>query len=151
MEIEKLKKRLQKATLITGQISETVQMFTEQYKPSPIGFIAFDHDYYSSTVDAFKLFSASSKFFLPRVICYMDDCIGGDWELHSKYAGELLAIEEFNQNNINKKIARIEGLTHKRIFPSRWNDMMYVFHQFEHPLYCKHIYPDKNWQLNLTN
>ena len=33
----------------------------------------------------YDLFRYSDKFFLPRVFCYFDDCIGDDWELHSEF------------------------------------------------------------------
>lgn len=149
MDIEALKSHLKQAKLIIGNVSETVASFAEKYKPAPIGFIAFDLDYYSSTVDSFKLLQAGDDFFLPRVFCYCDDCLGVDAELHSRYTGELLAIEEFNEKNADKKIALIAGLSYKRKFPAYWNEQMFVFHQFRHPLYNTHIHPDKNMQLGL--
>lgn len=146
---EKLEKRLKKSQLILGDVAETISPFIEKYKPAPVGFIAFDLDYYSSTVASFKLFDAGFDYFIPRVFCYFDDIIGDDWELHCKFTGELLAIEEFNQQHPDAKIAKIHGLAHKQFFPDRWNDMMFVFHQFKHPLYNKHVNPRKDWQFEL--
>jgi hypothetical protein len=28
------------------------------------------------------------------------------------------------------------------VHPQRWNDQIYVHHDFEHPLYCRNITPD---------
>jgi hypothetical protein len=43
---------------------------------TPIGFIAFDLDYYSSTMSALKVLDAEYKYLLPRVACYFDDIVG---------------------------------------------------------------------------
>lgn len=150
MNSECLKSRLKKAKLILGDVACTVSGFTSSENPAPIGFISFDLDYYSSTVEAFKLFYAPTKFFLPRVFCYFDDCIGDDWQLDSEFAGESLAIKEFNDKNEMRKIARINGLRYKRFSWELWHELMYVLHIFDHPLYCTHINPKKNWQLPLT-
>jgi hypothetical protein len=151
MDYEKLKTRLKNATVILGDVAETVPNFMSNDDISPIGFIAFDLDYYSSTIKSFEIFKKDSSFFLPRVFCYFDDIIGDDWEVHSIYTGELLAIDEFNQKSKFKKIAKIEGLTFKRKIQKKWNEKMYVFHDFKHPLYNKHIYPNKNWQFILKD
>jgi hypothetical protein len=149
MDKEALVRRLSQSKLILGEFTETVPGFAKQYNPAPIGFISFDADYYSSTVTAFKLLAEDHAYFLPRVLCYFDDMIGGDWELHSHYTGELLAIDEFNQQNPNMKIAKINGMAQKRVVPNWWHDLMYAHHRFDHPLYSKHVFPDKNWQLKL--
>ena len=149
MNVEQLQERLTQSRLIIGNISDTVPSFVAKYQPAPIGFVAFDLDYYSSTVQAFGLFGGASDAYLPRVFCYFDDTIGDDWEIHSPYTGELLAIEEFNRQGPLKKIAKINGLSFKRRIPRRWNEKMYVLHHFEHPLYTQHIYPNKDWQMEL--
>jgi hypothetical protein len=149
MDKEALVRRLSQSKLILGEFTETVPDFVKQYNPAPIGFISFDADYYSSTVTAFKLLAEDHAYFLPRVLCYFDDMIGGDWELHSHFTGELLAIDEFNQQHANMKIAKINGMAQKRVFPNWWHDLMYAHHRFDHPFYSKHVFPDKNWQLKL--
>jgi hypothetical protein len=149
MDKEALVSRLRQSQLILGEFRETVPHFVQQYHPAPIGFISFDADYYSSTVTAFRLLTEDHAYFLPRVLCYFDDMIGGDWELHSPYAGELLAIEEFNQQNPKLKIAKINGMAQKRVVPNWWHALMYAHHRFDHPLYNQHVFPDKNWQLKL--
>jgi hypothetical protein len=150
MNVEQLKSRLTKAKLILGNVTSTVSGFIDAENPAPIGFISFDLDYYSSTVEAFKLLNAIPKFFLPRVFCYFDDCIGDDWQLDTEFAGELLAIKEFNDKNEMKKISKINGLQYKRFSSEAWHELMYVCHLFEHPFYCRYINPKENWQMPLT-
>jgi hypothetical protein len=62
--------------------------------PYPVGFVAFDLDYYSSTTVAFRVFE---KEHLPRVHCYFDDTIWPESAYHNEYIGELCAIREFNE------------------------------------------------------
>ena len=151
MDVEKLQSKLSGSQLILGDVAETVTSFVETHQPAPIGFISFDLDYYSSTVDAFALWDQGSKNFLPRVYCYFDDCLGDDGELHSKFTGELLAIEEFNQAHESIKIAQINGFRHKRRHQSWWNDVMYICHHFEHEGYCKNINPKEHWDLPMES
>lgn len=146
IDVELLLARLKKAKLILGDVKDTAKTFAQIENPAPIGFISFDLDYYSSTAEAFQLFDEPNNLFLPRVFCYFDDCIGGDYELHSEFTGELLLIKEFNHKNDKRKLAKINGLRYKRIFESRWNDVMYVLHSFDHHLYCKNINPLKDRQ-----
>jgi hypothetical protein len=150
MDAEALKSRLKRAKLIIGNVAETVQSFLTRTDIAPIGFISFDLDYYSSTVQAFKLLEGNQSFFLPRVYSYFDDIVGDDWEHHSKYAGVLLAIKEFNAGHETRKVAPINSLRHKRKIQAAWNEQMYLFHDFQHPHYTKHILPNKNWHLPLT-
>jgi len=147
MDIDLLKSKLKFSELVLGNVANTIGQFIQEKKPAPIGFISFDLDYYSSTLEAFKLLEQSNEFFLPRVFCYFDDCIGDDWIIHSEFAGELLAIKEFNEKQPTRKIAKIEGLRYKRIFEAYWNEVMYCFHLFDHPLYNQYIYPAENLEL----
>lgn len=135
MDEEKLKTRLKKATLILGDVNDTVDTFIENHAPAPIGFVSFDVVYYSSTIGALKLFDSSSDNLLPRVFCHFDDTIGEDDHLHSEWTGQLLAIREFNKKNPNRKLATIYGLRHKRIIASDWHDQLFVLHDFQHPQY----------------
>ncbi len=138
MDAAGLKKKLRRAELVLGDVGATVPGFVEQQSPAPIGFIAFDLDYYSSTRDAFRLFDAADRWFLPRVFCYFDDVIGDDAELHSEFSGELLAIDAFNRAHENTKIGRLHLLRHKRRISAPWNDVIYVCHRFGHPSYNAH-------------
>ena len=139
MDVERLRTRLSTARLIIGDVRDTVSEFRDRKDIAPIGFISFDLDYYSSTAHALKILERGYNHILPRVYCYFDDIIGPDQELHCKYAGEMLAIDEFNNRNDMLKLAPINGLRYKRIFPAAWNESMFIAHSFEHPRYCEYI------------
>lgn len=138
---EDFRPRLTKAKFVIGDVSKTVPGFCAQFKPAPVGFVAFDLDYYSSTVQALRLFDAPAEFLLPRVICYMDDIIGDDHELHCEFVGELLAVKEFNDSHPMRKVAPIYGFRNKRLIPAVWNDQMFVAHMFDHPKYNDYTNP----------
>jgi hypothetical protein len=150
MDEERLRKRLQSAKLILGDVKETIETFLSIDCRFPIGFIAFDLDYYSSTLDALRIFDANHTKLLPRIFSYFDDIIGNDTMICCEYTGELLAISEFNRDHTNMKIAPINGLRHKRKVQAPWNDMMYVCHQFAHPSYNTHIFARELLQLPLA-
>jgi hypothetical protein len=136
-----LEPRLRRSKLVLGDIAETVPAFMRAGGFPPIGFIALDVDYYSSTVSAFEIFSGNDAQYLPRVFCYFDD-VGLAPALHCEYTGELLAIREFNERHANKKICLINGLWLTRIIRSPWNNQLYVCHQFDHPQYDTFATPE---------
>ncbi len=70
--------RLTTAKLVIGDVSETTTDFAEKFNPAPIGAAAFDVDYYSSTMDALKIFDVPHEYRLPRIQCYFDDITGHD-------------------------------------------------------------------------
>jgi hypothetical protein len=109
-----LRARLKKARLILGDVRDTIGEVMGEPKLAPIGFVAFDLDYHSSTRDALIMFDADPRRLLPRIFCHVDDAIGDDWELHCEHVGELLAIREFNETHEHRKLAPIHGLAHKR-------------------------------------
>jgi hypothetical protein len=140
MDVAKLKARLKSAKLILGDVAETIRDFTSQENPPAIGFIAFDLDYYSSTVAALKVLEANYRYLLPRVACYFDDMVGDvDWA-YSEFTGELLAIKEFNAAHEIIKIAPVNGLRFfKNRIPRQWHEQIFVAHVFDHPDYVKPI------------
>jgi hypothetical protein len=129
-----LQRRLKHARLILGPVEETVGTFL-QSDAAPVGFIAFDLDYYSSTVAAFRLLEAEPERLLPRVYCYFDDIIGftfGDLN------GERLAIHEFNAKQRDRQISPIYGLRYelpRRYFFDEWTEKMFLAHCIDHPRY----------------
>jgi hypothetical protein len=131
MDAERLQARLRSAKLMLGPVSETVPSFIAA-RPAPIGFVSFDLDLYSSTVDAFGIFTAEPALLLPRVTCYFDDIIGFS---HGDFSGERLAIAEFNEANETRKISKLYGLRYVLVQDKWWTDMMYMFHLFDHPSY----------------
>lgn len=144
MNREVLESKLDVASLIIGNVAETVRTFVAPY---PVGFVAFDLDYYSSTKAAFDVFRADH---LPRVYCYFEDTIWPENACHNEFTGELCAIREFNEENDNAKICQIHGLAETQPRKAAWNKQMYVYHDFGHPLYCVNLTPREHGQLPLA-
>jgi hypothetical protein len=140
MDVPKLRASLSPSTeLVLGPVEETARAWVPKAR---IGFVAFDLDYYSSTASAFQLFQGESAGrCLPRVYCYFDDTIWPVHACHNEYTGELCAIREFNQEQRDKKICPIHALRHTRAHADAWNEQMYVFHDFRHPLYGRNLMP----------
>ena len=130
MNVNELDSRLtDKTKLILGNVSETIPKFVIEEQPSPIGFISFDMDLYSSTVLSYGLLNHPKKNILRKVFLYFDDV---DLDCCHKYAGELLAIHEFNESHDNMKIDRWYRAKVYSAFPERiiW-ERMYVAHDLD--------------------
>lgn len=130
MDERALRSRLfSRTTLILGDVSETVQSFFSTYDPPPVGFVSFDLDLYSSTRDALKIFTLPDKRMLRQVPLYFDDI---DQLFYHKFAGVLLAIEEFNQENPRVKIDRWCAVRRDSPFPERFYfDQLFVAHDLD--------------------
>jgi hypothetical protein len=128
MDVDAVRARLSpRTTLILGDIRQEIDQFQEQHQPAPIGFISVDVDLYSSTVAALRVLDYCSR--LQHVAMYFDDI-----QLHRchRWAGELLAIQEFNDSHPALKIDQWRGLRHGRPFPElAWIDRMFMCHDFE--------------------
>jgi hypothetical protein len=86
--------------LVLGNVAVTVSQFVAR-QTVPVGFAAFDLDLYSSTRAALE-----------------------------RFAGELLAIDEFNRESASVKIDRWRGIRVLTAFPdSPWLEAMYMAHQ----------------------
>jgi hypothetical protein len=145
-----LRARLTTAELVLGDVADTLPRFLAS-TASPLGFISFDLDYYTSTTTALQALSHSPPDrYLPRTICYFDDTVGPHEELHSHFAGELLAIDEFNARHDSRKLAKIHGLAYK-LWPlcDPWIEGMYVLHDFHHPGYNRYIFHERTRQFPL--
>ena len=123
--------------IVLGDLKKTIQSFKKKLnKESPIGFFAMDVDIYSSTKSALNLFNENSIFYLPFIFCYFDESSGRHH--FTKFAGELLAIEEFNNHKKNKfrKIDIDRGVwnDHKLIPYQIWYDRCFILHVFDHKL-----------------
>jgi hypothetical protein len=153
MDQDALRRRLRRAQVLLGDIGDCLPEFiaaaTDLGAVPPVGFVAFDLDYYSSTTKALALFEASEALLLPRVHCHFDDIIGDLTEIHCDYVGELLAIREFNDAHGMRKLARINGLSHKLGMVRGWHDMAFVLHAFDHSRYCDYVRGERDWQLSL--
>jgi hypothetical protein len=140
MDAEGLKRRIHNARLVLGNVRETVKDLLAS-TIDPIGFVSFDLDYHSSTKEALRVFDGPSSTRLPRVFCFFDDVIWPERACYSEYAGEYLAIREFNTEHEEMKVSKIPHLTWMRQHAAAWNDQMYVLHDFFHPEYCTNITP----------
>lgn len=110
--------------LILGNVESTVKEFVEEIQQYPLGFVAFDLDYYSSTMHALNIFSLTGRSNLIHAPLYFDDIF---FFGASNYAGERLAITEFNKEHPSIKIDPWEILAFGRPFPERrWLKGMYV-------------------------
>jgi hypothetical protein len=134
MDASALRARLKMARLVLGDVKHSVGTFFAEHDPAPIGCVFHDLDFYSSTSDALGLFEADASHFLPRIFMYFDDVIGSNTWLISEFAGELLAIEEFNKANALKKISANRCLP--LLYPDQWwAHQIYIYHDFQHPNY----------------
>ena len=134
-------------SLFGGQSYEKVEMshvdcspffgFFSKYKPSPIGAVIHDFDFYSSTKNSLSMFKNNSEFFLPRVFCFFDDTIGSEVELFNDFTGERLAINEFNSENKDIKFSKPYHL----LTPGNeiWHHQIWICHLFKHQNYNKFI------------
>ena len=137
MDVPKLKARLKRSRLVFGLVQDTVPQFVAS-KPAPIGYVCFDLDYYSSTVEALKILELDQRYLLPRILCHFDDILGFTY---SDYNGERLAMDEFNAKHHMRKLSPVYGLRH--FLPpeqalSPWVDNLYMAHLFDHVLYGRH-------------
>jgi hypothetical protein len=127
MDIDALRARLgPRTSLVLGNIRDTAPAFIEKYDPPPVGFVAIDVDLYSSTVWALQLLTSPERRMLRHVPMYFDDI---DLDQVHAYAGELLAISEFNERETDVKIDRWRGLKQNRPFPEEgWLEKMFMAH-----------------------
>lgn len=134
-EVERLKQRLSRASLVIGDIAEAAESFFRRYNPAPIGAMLIDVDLYHSTVPILNLLTKSHAFFLPRVIMYFDDITWDD-----EFIGESLAIAQFNEANSDLKISpqqsRPELTVHPRL---REFARLKRCHRFSHELYQRKL------------
>lgn len=126
MNTSSLKASLKPRTrLVLGPVAASVRSFVDQ-NDVPIGFVSFDLDYYSSTMDALPVIAGPNRKMLRRTPLYFDDI---DFFFNHRFAGELLAIDEFNATNDDVKIDKWHGVRKQRPFPdASWLGKMYVAH-----------------------
>jgi hypothetical protein len=109
MDVDLLQARLQSSKLILGPVEATLRTFFEKEAPPPIGFIAFDLDYYSSTLSALKVFEllAINEFNSAHEYVKVAPVLGLRFFL--------------------------------RWLPQLWHEQIFVAHVFEHPDYNRPI------------
>jgi hypothetical protein len=127
MDVPLLRSRLAPRTsLVLGDVAETAPRFFDDPEVPPVGFVAFDLDLYSSTAAALRILSLPNKRTLDHVPLYFDDVAHS---ISHRFAGELLAIDEFNRDNDDVKIDRWRGIENDRPFPeASYLGKMYMAH-----------------------
>lgn len=135
MDFESLRAKLPpNGELIIGQLHETVSEFRDHRldTAAPLAYVAIDVDYYSSTVDALKIFDGPSEVYLPLTLIYLDDLA---LDHHNPFAGEELAVREFNDAHSYRKATRHDFLETSRVFRrAPWLKHIYFMHIMDHPM-----------------
>ena len=118
--------------LVIGDIKDTMPEYVKNFDGSaPLAYVSIDVDYYSSTVSAFPLFEMPAENYLPAMPVHVDDA-------HTiitfcPWAGESLALREFNESHDLRKFEQKEGI---------WRiENFYVFHVLDHPFRSGEIRP----------
>lgn len=140
MDVDALKKRVPTAHLVLGNIRDSIGEFVSRYKPAPIGAIFNDTDYWSSTLESFRLFdqaAAHPENFLPRQFLYFDDILGSETEMYGPFNGQLLAIDQYNARQDAVKIHLNQNLRRFDHLPYRWQ--IYYAHLVGHPDYSRYV------------
>lgn len=118
--------------LIIGDCKDTLAPFLRAHgsAEAPIGFVSLDVDQYHSSVSALKIFDAEATHLAPVMPVWVDDSYLS--VLQTTYAGEGLAIREFNDQHdfrkIEQKIVRTDD------FPRLWHHCIFFAHIFDHPV-----------------
>jgi hypothetical protein len=133
MDAEAVRKKLTSATLVLGDVSETLKTFITDYDPAPIGAVMHDMDLYSSTAVGLRLFDVDERYRLPRIFTYFDDILGESITLYNDYTGERLAIKEFNESHDSQKISPAFYLTSRNT--EHWHHQIRIVHDFGHTRY----------------
>ena len=123
-----------RAELILGDIGDTSDEFSHHLTAdTPLGFAIIDVDTYSSALKCFQVFRSEAACYLPRVPVFFDDVFGS--EHYTRFAGEALAIDEFNAQESMRKLDLDRSVwnKHKRLGPQLWHKKMYLLHVFDHP------------------
>jgi len=141
-------KKLKYTKLILGDVKDTVPNFleTNNFLSAPLGFIAFDLGYYTSTKNALEVLKNESKYYIPRPILYCDN---NYFVLSNE--GDKLAFDEFN--NENKKVISPIGELAEQMSLSwkKWiflGKRMYQLSDLAHEKYNIHYEQRINMRLN---
>lgn len=128
MDEARLRSRLTRAELVLGDVRDTASDFVSTLDAeTPIGFVAFDLDFWSSTLNAFDVFRGDSSACLPRVWCYFDDIVGMPDDI-----GVPLSISNFNSETHGRKIRHPYMLRDNIPFRPSWAGQMFQAYFFDH-------------------
>jgi hypothetical protein len=130
---------------ILNSLGQLDEMLTEG---DIISFVSIDVDYWSSTVDCLKIFDNEGLSFLPLLPMYFDDVNNVD---HHPYAGELLAIIEYNKQSASKKIVQMNQLRNWRLFKNAlYLEQMYWFYDFSSSYFTRDFHSTRK-RIRLSN
>jgi hypothetical protein len=128
---EELRKRVAgKAELIFGDIKYTVEGFVDSLDESaPLGFVSIDVDIYSGSKSALRALLGRPELYTPAISLYCDDV---RFFFANRWCGELRAIEEFNEENLLRKIDQDRSLGDRPCRTDSWYPSMFVCHILDH-------------------
>lgn len=134
-------KKLKKSKIYFGDVKKTIKKFfkdnIKSFPNSPIGFVCFDLDYYTSTKNGLNLFKLNPVNYLPRTNIYFDDHSFGSFD-----EGESRAIKEFNKVSIYKISDICELGEQLSIYFNKWiflGKRIKVINYYNHPEFNKRI------------
>lgn len=131
--------------LVIGDIKDTLpESYSKIFDDSVLAFVSIDVDTYGSTRDALNIFRQTATGYLPVVPVWVDDSYINIFQ--TNFAGEALAIDEFNRQSlrkIDKKIVRTNQMQ------KPWHHCFYFAHIFDHPL--RNTRNQYNFYLNPTD
>jgi hypothetical protein len=144
---EKIEKKI-KSKIYYGDIKDTFEKFIES-KPEIISAIFLDMDYYTSTKNFLDLISRYKDSFAPRVYFYFDDIFSTNHHIN-EHNGELLAIKEFNEKNLNIKIGKSINSSSDFKFPIA-KEKLFIMNNFDHEDYFVNINSEQSQSLSLED
>ncbi|MEM9498568.1 MAG: hypothetical protein AAGA28_11660 [Pseudomonadota bacterium] len=129
--------------LVIGNVADTIVDFSKSLsKELPLGFVALDVDYFSSSEAALKVFDLEDQtHYLPATPVYVDDSYIGVTQ--HEFSGEALAIHLRNLPNIRAiEEGRFDDasqlILRKHVRPGKpgkaWHHCMYFAHMLRHPV-----------------
>jgi hypothetical protein len=118
--------------LVIGDCRDTLGPLLREHgsAEAPIGFVSLDVDQYRSSVSALKVFEAEAAHLAPVVPVWVDDAYLS--VLQTTFAGEGLAIREFNEAHALRKIEQKVVRTDDH--PRLWHHCIWFAHVFDHPV-----------------
>lgn len=135
--------------LLVGDLEASVLHLRRRLSPeAPLGFVALDLDFYSSTVQALALLGGPPDHYLAAFPTYLDDI---DGPFTNPWCGELAAVGAFNEAQPCRKIAPWAGLRAERLCKNAlWIEKMYLTHVLDHPRRQPGRRPDTPQRLHNT-
>jgi hypothetical protein len=134
-----LQSALKNTQLVLGDVEQTFPAFLEG-DIAPIAAISFDMDYYYPTIAALNAMALDkhANKHLPRIFAYFDNTVGDHIKAYNDYAGERLAIRNFNDSHTTEKLVPNAHFLNLP-FNMPWHHKIHILHLFSHPAYNTYI------------